>query len=1021
VSTNNNTGMFVGGTTPILSNSGLFIINTTAGPNATQVRIDSNTTLTGPGTLLLNANAGSLDTAYIVNNGATTLTQDVGHIIRGTGNLYVPLINNGIVRADVPGRTLQLLSTTKTNNNILTATNGATMQISGVAVPQGPSGQIIADGGTVLLIGDTITGGTISTLNGGTTRIPSGSGTFINVASIAGPFLIDNNNGLFVTGGLNHTGTITLNTTAGPNGTQIRFDNSATLSGNSSILLNANAGSLDTAYLVNNGPVTVTQDAGHQIHGTGNIYVGLINNGTIDSDVSGRTLQLLGSAKTNNNLITVSPGAAPQITNIVLTQGSSGRIVNTGGTVTLPGTTINGGTIESSAGGIGRVTGGSTTFTNLVNLIGPFTIDNNLLLDINGNLNHDDVITLNQTAGPNATQIRFNTTSSITGPGRIVLNANAGSLDTSYLINNGPITMTQTSGHLIRGTGNIYVPLINNGSIVADVAGRTLQLLNGAKTNNTTMTAVNGATLGVLNCTLTQAPGASMAATASNLSFSGATVNNGMAALIAASGAGNTITLASSTINGGSIESTGGATNRVTGGTTLANLTRLLGPTTIDNNSAMFLSGDLTHDAPLTVNTSAGPNGTQIRFDTSCALSGNTEIFLNANAGSLDTAYLINNGPSIVTQSAGHTIRGTGNIYVNVVNNGEIRADIAGRTLQLNSSPKTNNNLITAVNGSTLIVNTIAITQGAAGRIVNDASTLLIPCTINGGTIETINGGTTRINGSATLTNLASVTGPLTLDNNGAIFLSGNLNHDGLLTVNSTAGPNGTQIRVDSNSHFIGPGNVFLNGNPGSLDTAYLNTNGPVTLTNDAGHTISGRGNIYGNFVNNGIISPGNDAGDRTNLIRRQGNYTCGPTSQVIIDLDGTAQGDTYDWLNSTGTMTVDGSLLVRLAPGYLPPRNTIFTVVSGSSRMGQFSSVTLPNLPASLGYPRIEYTSNAVRVRIPLCPTDWNAMDGINSQDFFDFLSDFFAGTADFNFDGFVNSQDFFDFLTSFFGGCAG
>jgi hypothetical protein len=52
-------------------------------------------------------------------------------------------------------------------------------------------------------------------------------------------------------------------------------------------------------------------------------------------------------------------------------------------------------------------------------------------------------------------------------------------------------------------------------------------------------------------------------------------------------------------------------------------------------------------------------------------------------------------------------------------------------------------------------------------------------------------------------------------------------------------------------------------------------------------------------------------------------------------------------------------------------------------------------------------------------CPCDWNHTDGLNSQDFFDFLSDFFANNADFNHSGATDSQDFFDFLTCFFAGC--
>ena len=55
----------------------------------------------------------------------------------------------------------------------------------------------------------------------------------------------------------------------------------------------------------------------------------------------------------------------------------------------------------------------------------------------------------------------------------------------------------------------------------------------------------------------------------------------------------------------------------------------------------------------------------------------------------------------------------------------------------------------------------------------------------------------------------------------------------------------------------------------------------------------------------------------------------------------------------------------------------------------------------------------------IPACLCNWNGDDRLDSQDFFDYLTDFFQNNADFNQSGWTDSQDFFDFMNCFFEGC--
>jgi len=80
-----------------------------------------------------------------------------------------------------------------------------------------------------------------------------------------------------------------------------------------------------------------------------------------------------------------------------------------------------------------------------------------------------------------------------------------------------------------------------------------------------------------------------------------------------------------------------------------------------------------------------------------------------------------------------------------------------------------------------------------------------------------------------------------------------------------------------------------------------------------------------------------------------------------------------------------------------LPPR-------AGNGTIGLFK-------PAANGQPTSVLASG---IPVPACRADWNNNGSVNSQDFFDFLADFFNVNADFNNNGVTDSQDFFDFLAA-------
>jgi hypothetical protein len=133
--------------------------------------------------------------------------------------------------------------------------------------------------------------------------------------------------------------------------------------------------------------------------------------------------------------------------------------------------------------------------------------------------------------------------------------------------------------------------------------------------------------------------------------------------------------------------------------------------------------------------------------------------------------------------------------------------------------------------------------------------------------------------------------------------------------------------------------------------------------------------------------------------------YENGPWGGIVLHLDGIRNGEVV----ATDTYTLSD----------LGGRDNIATRTF--SVTGEFDGARIYATWAD-GYsaPRL-LVDNLTLTSGTTCPADFNGDDTVNSQDFFDFLTAFFASApeSDFNGDDVVNSQDFFDFLTAFFAGC--
>ena len=500
----NNSQLNVFGTQII--NNGAIGLN--AGANNAVLLMETSTTLSGAGVLTLSQSGGG---AAVIEQAVGGLALTNASTIQGAGTIGNNglAVNNqatGIINANATGLTLVMNGGgAVTNAGLLEATNGGTLLISGNTVANaGGNISAIGSGSVVSLASATINGGTLNTSGGGVLGTAPGFTSTLNGVTISSgsTFTNGNNADLFVSGAITNNGTIQVN--AGANNSILGLTAGTTLSGGGTVNLSQSGGG--AAVIQQQVGGLTLNNTNNTIQGAGNIGNGgglaIINGGTINANASTQTLFLDTSGGiTNNNLLEATGGGTLNI--LATTVANTGANISAiGSAVLLTNATINGGTLNTSGGGVLGTASGFTSTLNGVTISSgsTFTNGNNADLFVSGAITNNGTIQVN--AGANNSILLLVNNTTLNGGGTVNLSQSGGG---AALIEQsvGGLTLNNVN-NTIQGAGiigNNGLVLVNDaaGTILANAPpGQTL-LINGSGglTNNGTVQVNTGSALEV--------------------------------------------------------------------------------------------------------------------------------------------------------------------------------------------------------------------------------------------------------------------------------------------------------------------------------------------------------------------------------------------------------------------------------------------------------------------------------------------------------------------------------------------
>jgi hypothetical protein len=724
----------------------------------------------GGATLRLNDNANGPSTTWVTGSGTITMSNEIGNAIIAD-NPQSSLQNMITIQGSgaIGQGTLELY-----NSGTIIANQSVPLYIqpSAWGAVNGIGGQMIADGsgspgatlylyqgsfdnsggviraintGTVWISASTISGGGL--LADASSQIVASENSAIRDTTIAGRLGVPGGDTLRVSGTIQNTGQLTLEYS----GASLRLDNGDTvLTGGGTVWMQGP----NSTIVSDNGTWHLENDD-NLIHGEGNIgngTMGLVNWGTITSDVGTLYIQPSSSGVVNEGVLRADGAILPGTT-LVLEDGS---FQNRGGTieavnsgvVQLSNSVVTGGKLSTSTGGTIQAVNNSV-IANLTNQ-GLLEVPDGQELRAYGTIVNSGTLELNSGSAFSTLKL-YSGDLVLTGGGSLELSGTGHNIIVSDAYTDWHLV--NEADHVIRGSGNILVGTINRGVIVADQPAVPLNIAPSSwGVSNEGVLRADGAVLALYNGNFNNAPGGVIEA-----------VNGGV------------VDLAQANVTGGTLSTSTGGSVQVIDNSAIADLTTN-GQLEVLSGHHLALRGTITNTGTITASSA------NLMLD-----SGNV-ILAGDGTIRLDSGYMEIYGPPSVLTNQGNTIRGTGLIdSTAIVNQGTIFAD--GGTLKVVAYTVTNSGTFQASNGGTLLVSEGFSSADFSGGTLQGGGTYVIDGTVHpstlqinslgtgGGEITTVGAGTTLVlNGPNPNVNFLDASGDNALainTNEGSLYLEG--------------------------------------------------------------------------------------------------------------------------------------------------------------------------------------------------------------------------------------------------------